>query len=399
MCGILAALGLSGDPEANRRRVLRVSRLLRHRGPDATGVYASATGTVVLTHERLNVIDPSDAGKQPFKIDRPEGDIAWVINSEIYNHEEVVKTDLAGYDTSWTTSDSVILGYLYKKLGPVPEVFQKMDGIFCGVLYDEDMDQFLAFRDPIGICPMYWGRDRDGSVWFASEMKGHMYWSGTKELQRWYNPSWLSMDVIPTQPTDLRHVKKLVIDAVKKRLMSDAPLAVLLSGGLDSSLVASIATRHIHDSAYTFRKNEKVHTFSIGVKGAPDLLAARKVADFLGTIHHECHMTVEEGIDCLRDLVYHTESYRQARASVPNYLLARKIKAQGFKVVLSGEGADEALGGYLYFHKAPSAQEFHKETVRKVTRLHQWDVLRANKANFAWGVEVRVPFLDKDFLQ
>jgi len=346
------------------------------------------------------------------KIACPNGSIVWVVNSEIYNHEELRQTVLSDVDLSWTSCDSAVVGYLYQKFGPSHKVVDVLDGIFCGVVYDEITGEFFAFRDPIGINSLYWGKAADGAFWFASEMKGlhdmcesfdvfppgHVYYSKSDKLERFYSPTWIDMSIVPTEKVDYTRVKNLVINAVVKRLMTDVPLALYLSGGLDSSLVAAIASRHLSDSKNTFDKNMRLHTFSIGIKGAPDLLAARKVAEHLGTVHHECYMTVEQGIDALRDLVYHLESYQQVRAALPNYLLARRVKAAGFKVVLSGEGADEAMAGYLFFHKAPDSAELHKETVRLVNRLHYFDVLRANKASYSFGVEVRVPFLDLDFL-
>lgn len=402
----------AGDEYANRQKILKYSRLLRHRGPDASGVYNNPSSTTFLCHERLSIIDRSDNGKQPFTIKKPEGDITWVINSEIYNHKDIQRDHLQGSGADWTTSDSIVLGYLYQKFGPVAKVLALLDGIFCGVLYDAGLDEYFAFRDPVGVCPMYWGKGSDGSVWFASEMKalqepcdkellcfppGHFYSSRTGKLERWYTSTWVDQSIVPTTPVDYAKLRDIVEKAVVKRLMSDCPLAVFLSGGLDSSLVASIASRHM--PVGKDGKKEKLHTFCIGIKGAPDLKAAREVAEFLGTEHHEFYMTVQDGIDSLREVIYHLESYHQIRAATPHYCLARKIKAMGYKVVLSGEGADETLGGYLYFHKAPTPKDFHQETVRKTTRLYQWDVNRSNKACFAWGLEVRVPFLDKDYLE
>lgn len=412
MCGILAAFGLTGTPEQNRRELLKLSKLLRHRGPDANSMYTSKLGDVCICHERLQIVDISDAGKQPFKRERPEGAVVWATNSEIYNHGQIREEYLPGVDLH-SDSDSAVVGYLCQKLGYTDEMINALDGIFACVVYNESTGEYCAFRDPIGICPMYWGRGEDGSLWFASEMKaiqdkcealsvfppGHVFRSREGELKRWYSPDWIDAFRIPTTPVDMHALKTALVKSVVKRLMSDAPLGMLLSGGLDSSLVASIAVRHLKESSNAYSKSEPLHTFSIGLKGAPDLIAARKVAKTLGTNHHEFNFTVEEGIDALRDLIWHIESFEQVRAAVPMYLLARKIKALGIKVVLSGEGADEIFGGYLYFHKAPSPDEFHRETVRKVMRLHQWDVMRANKAPFAWGLESRVPFLDKDFLQ
>mmetsp|Transcript_11273 Transcript_11273/g.33870 ORF Transcript_11273/g.33870 Transcript_11273/m.33870 type:complete len:620 (-) Transcript_11273:466-2325(-) len=412
MCGILAALGVQGDRKGNRVKVVRASKQQRHRGPDSTTVWESKDGSKFLAFERLNIVDATEAGRQPFTIETPEGDITWALNSEIYNQEEVRENMLDNADLG-TTSDSAIVGHMYAKLGDCNELWNRLDGIFACVIVDGRTGHFVAARDAMGICSFYWGKGSDGSIWFASELKslqencetfeffppGHRYSSKTGKLERWYNPSWVDVNVIPSQPADLKAIRESFIAATVKRLMSDAPLGMLLSGGLDSSLVASVAVRHIKDSRNAYDKHHKLHTFSIGLPGSPDLKAARQVAKFLGTIHHEFTFTVQEGLDALEDLIWHIESFEQVRAAVPMYILTRKIKAMGIKVVLSGEGADEAFGGYLFFHKAPNPKEYHQETVRLLNRLHQWDVLRANKAPFAWGVETRVPFLDKDFLE
>ncbi len=293
-----------------------------------------------------------------------------------------------------------------------------LDGMFAFILFDREKGTVFASRDHMGICPLYIAYGHDGSVWFSSEMKsfvnepriaryeifppGHYYHGGpgtVNALVRWYNPSWIDIDVIPTKPADLALIRNTLVDSVVKRLMADVPFGVLLSGGLDSSLVTSIAVRHGKLATNALSWSDKVHSFSIGIKGAPDLSAARKVAAFLGTEHHEFTFTPQEALDALPDVIYHLETFEQVRASVPMYLLSRKIKGMGVKMVLSGEGADEIFGGYLYFHKAPSATELHKECVRKTTRLYQWDVLRANKSTQAWGLEARVPFLDRAFLE
>ncbi|EIE27700.1 glutamine-hydrolyzing asparagine synthase [Coccomyxa subellipsoidea C-169] len=413
MCGILAALGLQGDPEKNRRMMLRQSKLLRHRGPDANSIWQSTDGNSFIAFERLQIIDVTDGGKQPFIIERPGGNIAWALNSEIYNHDELKQKYLKGVKiVKDSKSDSAIIGHMYEKLGDSDELWNSLDGIFACVLVDEATGDFVAARDPIGVCSFYWGKGRDGSTWFASEMKalqahcetfdifppGHCYRSRTGKLERWYKPKWLDLEYVPTAPADLTTIHDSLVGAVVKRLMSDAPLGVLLSGGLDSSLVAAIAVRHMKESKNAYDTDQPLHTFSIGLPGSPDLVAARRVAAFLGTQHHEFTFTVEEGIDALYDLIWHIESYEQVRASVPMYILSRKIKAGGFKVVLSGEGADEIYGGYLFFHKAPTPKDFQQETVRLVRRLHQFDVMRANKAPFSFGLEPRVPFLDKAFL-
>lgn len=412
MCGILAALGLQGDRKQNRAKVVRASKKQRHRGPDSTTVWESSQGNSFLAFERLNIVDATEAGRQPFSIRTEETSITWALNSEIYNQKEIRENLLDNADLG-TTSDSAIVGHMYAKMGDCDELWNSLDGIFACVIVDDKTGHYIAARDPMGICSFYWGKGSDGSVWFSSELKalqdncesfecfppGHRYSSKTGKLQRWFNPSWIDETVIPSQPADLKAIRELFIASTVKRLMSDAPLGILLSGGLDSSLVASVAVRHIKDASNAYDKHHKLHTFSIGLPGSPDLIAARQVATFLGTIHHEFTFTVQEGLDALEDLIWHIESFEQVRAAVPMYILTRKIKAMGIKVVLSGEGADEAFGGYLFFHKAPSASEYHSETVRLLNRLHEWDVLRANKAPFAWGVETRVPFLDKAFLE
>ena len=358
---------------------------------------------------------PTPHSSQPFVIgDTPGSHLAWALNSEIYNHDTIKATTLKGVlIVKDSKSDSAIIGHLIQTLGDVNAVWDGLDGIFACVYVDEAAGTFTAARDAMGVCPLYWGRGGDGSTWFASEMKalqavcesfdifppGHVYRSATRTLEKWYKPAWLEPDApLPSAPADTVAIHDALVSAVVKRLMSDAPLGVLLSGGLDSSLVAAIAARHLKQAANAFDTDHPLHTFSIGIAGSPDLVAARSVAAHLGTQHHEFTFTVQEGLDAVSDLIYYIESYEQVRAAVPMYLLSRKIKALGFKVVLSGEGADEIFGGYLYFHKSPSAEEFHAETVRKVTRLHQWDVLRANKAPFAFGLEPRVPFLDRGFL-
>jgi len=416
MCGILAALGLaSRDYETTRRMMLRLSKLLRHRGPDSNMLKAYPEAGVYMAHERLNIVDTSDAGRQPFIMNTAEGgEIMWMCNGEIYNHEALVKEELGGKMGIDSHSDCAVIGPLYEKYGgdAFSEVASRLDGMFAVVLFDRATGEFFACRDHMGIASMYWGKDKDGAVWFASEMKalqhncveyeqfppGHIYSSKTGEFHKYNNPDWHNMDLIPTAPANLDMLRETFIKSVVKRLMTDAPLGILLSGGLDSSLVASVAVRHLEEATNSVMKGQRLKTFSIGLEGSPDLAAAQKVADFLDTDHYNFTFTVEEGIDALEDLIWHLESYEQVRASVPMYILSRKIKSLGTKVVLSGEGADEAFGGYLYFHKAPSPEEFHRECIRKVTRLHDWDVLRANKATFAWGLEGRVPFLDKKFL-
>uniref|UniRef100_A0A6T7VL96 asparagine synthase (glutamine-hydrolyzing) n=1 Tax=Pyramimonas obovata TaxID=1411642 RepID=A0A6T7VL96_9CHLO len=413
MCGIFAVFGLTGDQAANRRKVVELSKRIRHRGPDWESTWTDGKGNFV-SHQRLAIVSPGESGNQPcFLHQGTDAQKSWVVNGEIYNYvklKEEHKLEDAG------TSDSAVVGSLYQKYGT--DMVSMLDGMFAFALYDSETGRIFAGRDHMGISSMYVGYGKDGSVWFASEMKsfvnepmiesydifppGHMYTGGPggKGFERWYKPQWVEDEsYVPTTPVDYEVVRETVVNSVVKRLMTDVPFGVLLSGGLDSSVVASVANRHLEEARNNNVADHKLHTFSIGIKGAPDLVAAKKVADFLGTEHHEFHFTPQEAIDAIPDVVYHLESYEQVRASVPMFLLSRKIKSLGVKMVLSGEGADETLGGYLYFHKAPSGEEFHKECVRKTVRLHQWDVMRANKSTLAWGLEARVPFLDKEWLK
>ncbi|QDZ19047.1 asparagine synthase [Chloropicon primus] len=412
MCGIFALLNASGDDATLRRLVVELASRLRHRGPDWSSVWTDGRKNF-LAHERLAIMDPRECGDQPMH--NAEGTISWVVNGEIYNFEQL--RDDHGLDCR-TTSDSEVVGLLYEKYGS--GFVSMLDGMFVFTIVDSRGEEpvYMAGRDHMGISPMYIGYGEDGSTWTASEMKcfqhvpgikdyeifppGHftLWRAGDKpEFTRWYEPRWVTDEAyLPSEPVDLGRVRETVKKAVLKRLMADVPYGVLLSGGLDSSLVTAIAAKHRDQAKNSLDWSEKLHTFSIGIEGAPDLQNARKVADFLGTEHHEFHFTPEEAIDAVPKVVYHLESWHQVRAAVPMFLLARKIKALGVKMVLSGEGADEALGGYLYFHEAPDAREFHRESVRKTTRLHQWDVLRANKATMANGLEARVPFLDKEVL-
>lgn len=418
MCGIFAVFGMTGDQAANRRKVVQLSKRIRHRGPDWESTWSDGKGNF-LSHQRLAIVSPGEGGNQPFFVDKgTDKQKVWVTNGEIYNYEKL----RAEYETpeqlaeTSEMSDSGVVGPLYNKFGK--EFVPKLDGMFAIVLYDSETGSIFAARDHMGISSMYIAHGKDGSLWFASEMKcfanepliesfdvfppGYIYTAGPggKGFERWYNPQWVTdPEYIPTNPVDYDKVRETVVSSVVKRLMTDVPFGVLLSGGLDSSVVASVAKRHLDEAKNNHSDTHDLHTFSIGIRGSPDLAAAQKVADFLGTKHHEFHFTPQEAIDAIPDVVYHLESYEQVRASVPMFLLSRKIKALGVKMVLSGEGADETLGGYLYFHKAPSPEEYHKECVRKTTRLHQWDVMRANKSTLAWGLEARVPFLDKQWLE
>ncbi|KAG0572274.1 hypothetical protein KC19_VG081000 [Ceratodon purpureus] len=406
MCGILAILGCYDKTVTKRSRCLELSRRLRHRGPDWSGLFVDEAAGVYLAHERLAIIDPA-SGDQPLFNETKE--IVVAVNGEIYNHE-ALKAGMKAHQYN-TQSDCEVIAHLYEEIGE--EVVVKLDGMFSFVLVDLRDKSFIAARDPLGITPLYLGWGSDGSVWFASEMKalkddcerfvtfppGHIYSSKEGGLRRYYNPPWFN-ESIPAEPYDPLILRHAFEKSVIKRLMTDVPFGVLLSGGLDSSLVAAVAQRHLAGSKAAKQWGNKLHSFCVGLEGSPDLKAAREVADYIGTVHKEFHFTVQEGLDAISDVIYHIETYdvTTIRASTPMFLMSRKIKALGVKMVLSGEGSDEIFGGYLYFHKAPSKEEFHKETCRKLKALHLYDNLRANKSTSAWGLEARVPFLDKDFV-
>ncbi|OUS43683.1 asparagine synthetase [Ostreococcus tauri] len=405
MCGIFAVLRLTGDARKNRRRVYDLAKRLRHRGPDSYGmevrVDERSGAQTFMVHKRLSIVAPGKSGDQPLYTDASRK-TTFIANGEIYNHAEL--REKYGI-VSENKSDCQVIGHLYEQHGP--GFVSELDGMFAFVIEDRENDVIVAARDHMGKIPMYMANGKDGSVWFSSEMKtlhddpgvasyeifppGHVYVKKGDEpatIERWFNPQWIAEEsYVPTTPADLPALRECVVDAVTKRLMADVPYAVLLSGGLDSSLITSIAVRQRKLAKNTYGADEPVHSFSIGIKGAPDLVAARKVAEQLGTIHHEVHFTPEEALDALPDVIWHLETFEQVRASVPMYLLSRHIKSLGFKMVLSGEGADELFGGYLYFHKAPNPTEFHAECRRKTMRLHQWDVLRANKSTMSWGIE------------
>ena len=417
MCGILAVLGSGADSGELRGQVVTLARSLRHRGPDWSGIhqqlFTGADGRQkqnVLAHERLGIVDP-EGGAQPLVSE--SGDLALTVNGEVYNHL-VLAEELSQQHDFATRSDCEVILHLYQEQGA--EMVGRLDGVFAFVLADGTTGEFLAARDPIGVVPLYWGRGQDGSVWFASEMKaltgvcqrfepfppGHLYQNG--QLRRYHDPPWRDARESPTVTLPLDELRAALERAVVKRMMSDVPYGVLLSGGLDSSLVASIVSRRAEMRMEDGFKSKawwpRLHSFCIGLEGAPDHGHAQEVADFLGTAHHPLRFTIQEGLDALADVIYHIETFdvTTVRASTPMYLLARKVKAMGIKMVFTGEGADEVFGGYLYFHKAPDAHELYRETVRKVLALHNYDCLRANKAMAAWGVEARVPFLDREFL-
>jgi asparagine synthase (glutamine-hydrolysing) len=406
MCGIICILGLKQEGVHFRHTALQLAKRIRHRGPDWSGTYVH--DHCIMVHERLAIVDPV-SGSQP--ILNQDETVALAVNGEIYNHEEL-RSSLEKEFTFRSRSDCEVIVHLFEK-DPTGSFLNSLRGMFGFVIYDSKSGRFMAARDPIGIIPLYYGYGNDGSVWFASELKaiadhcttffqfppGCFYDSaepGKNKIKSYFQPSWI--DAIPTTPVSLPNLKAALIESVKSHLMSDVPFGVLLSGGLDSSLVASIATRLIHSGSCG--DGSRLRSYAIGLAGSPDLAAAQKVADFLGTQHHNLTFTIQDGLDALSDVIYHIETYdvTTIRASTPMFLMARMIKAFGVKMVLSGEGADEIFGGYLYFHKAPNGDEFHHETVRKLKSLHMYDCLRANKAMSAWGVEARVPFLDTSFV-
>ena len=410
MCGIVCAFNFKGDHDLIRSRVLQMAQKVRHRGPDWSGIFSS--DKAILAHERLAIVDPT-SGKQP--IISSDGEKIVAVNGEIYNHQDL-RNQLKDYKFK-TNSDCEVLIPLYEKNGY--NFLNDLNGIFAFSLYDTKKDKFLIARDHIGIIPLYIGWDENETFYVASELKslegvcnkielfppGHFLESDKMEFKKWYNPNWLSFDSVKNKETSIKLIHDSLSSAVKRQLMSDVPYGVLLSGGLDSSITSALAKKFSSKRIESGDKQDawwpQLHSFSVGLKGAPDLKAAKIVADHIRTIHHEINFTIQEGIDAIRDVIYHLETYdiTTIRASTPMYLMARAIKSLGIKMVLSGEGADELFGGYLYFHKAPNSREFHEETVRKLDKLHQYDCLRANKSLAAWGIEGRVPFLDKEFIE
>ena len=410
MCGIVSIFNIRQQSPELRQKALKMSQKIRHRGPDWSGIYCGRTA--ILAHERLSIVDP-ESGRQPlFSTDRKQ---ILAVNGEIYNHQDIRRQYQGKYDFQ-TGSDCEVILALYRDKGI--HFLEELSGIFAFALYDEEQDAFLVARDQMGVIPLYIGFDSDGKVYVASELKalegqceryepflpGHYYWSKEPGMKRWYQRDWFEYDAVKDNPASSEDIRQALRQAVKKQMMSDVPYGVLLSGGLDSSVISAItenfAEHRIEDDSQSKAWWPRLHSFAVGLKGAPDLAKARMVAEHIGTVHHEINYTIQEGLDAIRDVIYFIETYdvTTVRASTPMYLLARVIKSMGIKMVLSGEGADEIFGGYLYFHKAPSAEEFHKETVRKLAKLHLYDCLRANKSLAAWGVEGRVPFLDKEFL-
>ncbi|MGN0732072.1 MAG: asparagine synthase B [Treponema sp.] len=435
MCGFVGAFDLNsgskpiaeGLKEELRSQVLEMSKKIRHRGPDWSGVYTG--DNAILSHERLSIVDPL-SGKQPLVSD--DGKIILAANGEIYNHKEIRK-EFEGKYNFQTGSDCEAIIPLYKQYrtsGDFTQMIEKLSGIFAFALYDSENDVYLISRDEIGVIPLYQGWDKAGRYYVASELKalegecqtieefpnGHYFYSKDQKPVRWYKRDWESFDAVKNNPraTDdkgevinpgvIEKVRNGLENAVKQQLMSDVPYGVLLSGGLDSSIIAAITQKFSKKRIESDSKEAawwpQLHSFAVGLEGSPDLVAAQKAADYIGTVHHEVHFTIQEALDALPDVIYHIETYdiTTVRASTPMYLLARVIKSMGIKMVLSGEGSDELFGGYLYFHKAPDAKEFHEELVRKMSKLHLYDCLRANKSLMAWGVEGRVPFLDKEFI-
>ncbi|MDD4033266.1 MAG: asparagine synthase B [Bacteroidales bacterium] len=410
MCGIVCAFDIQQPSRELRPQVLKMSKKIRHRGPDWSGVFSNEKA--ILAHERLSIVDP-ESGKQPLY--SKDGKLVLAVNGEIYNHQEIRKRFEGKYEFL-TKSDCEVILALYREKGP--DFLEDLSGIFAFALYDIEKDVYLIGRDHIGIIPLYQGWDDKGTYYVASELKalegpcskieeflpGQYYYSPDGKPRQWYARDWMEYDAVKENESDIDTLRVALENAVERQLMSDVPYGVLLSGGLDSSIISAIAKKYAAKRIESGNTQDawwpQLHSFAVGLDGSPDLVAARKVADHIGTIHHEIHFTVQEGLDAIRDVIYHIETYdvTTIRASTPMYLLGRFIKSMGVKMVLSGEGADEVFGGYLYFHKAPNAEEFHKETVRKLDKLHLYDCLRANKSLASWGVEGRVPFLDKEFL-
>ena len=410
MCGIVGIFNIEGRTQEMRPKALRMSQKIRHRGPDWSGIHVGKSA--ILAHERLSIVDPK-SGKQP--LFSSDGKQVLAVNGEIYNHRDIRARYNGKYEFQ-TGSDCEVILPLYREKGI--NFLEDLSGIFAFALYDEEKDEFLIARDPIGVIPLYIGKDADGTVYCASELKalegfcesyepflpGHYYWSKEGKMTRWYKRDWESYEAVKDNEADIATLRDALEKAVKRQLMSDVPYGVLLSGGLDSSVISAIAKKFAKNRVETDDQKEawwpQLHSFAVGLKGAPDLAKAKEVADHIGTVHHEINYTIQEGLDAIRDVIYHIETYdvTTVRASTPMYLLARVIRSMGIKMVLSGEGADEIFGGYLYFHKTPSSKDFHDETVRKLGKLYLYDCLRANKSLAAWGVEGRVPFLDKEFL-
>ena len=403
MCGIVGIFNIKEQTPELRQKALRMAQKIRHRGPDWSGIHVG--GSAILAHERLSIVDPESGGQPLYS---PDGKQVLAVNGEIYNHRDIRARYKGKYEFQ-TGSDCEVILALYRDKGI--DFLEDLNGIFAFALYDEERDEYLIARDPIGVIPLYIGHDKDGHIYCASELKalegfcdeyepflpGHYYWSKERQMHRWYIRDWTDFSAVEYNDASIEAVYKGLEEAVQRQLMSDVPYGVLLSGGLDSSVISAIAKKYAAKRIETNNEQDawwpRLHSFAIGLKGAPDLAKAREVAEYIGTVHHEINYTVQEGLDAIRDVIYFIETYdvTTVRASTPMYRM-------GIKMVLSGEGADEIFGGYLYFHKAPDARAFHEETVRKLGKLYLYDCLRANKSLAAWGVEGRVPFLDKEFL-
>ena len=450
MCGIVSIFNIQEQTPELRQQALRMSQKIRHRGPDWSGIYCG--GSAILAHERLSIVDP-ESGRQP--LFAPDKKQVLAVNGEIYNHQDI-RSRFAGSYQYQTGSDCEVILSLYREMREdtdftsliykgedavherICQMLEQLNGIFAFALYDVERDEFLIARDPIGVIPLYIGYDKDGKVMVASELKalegqcdhyepflpGHYYYSKTPGMKRYYTRDWFEYATMqkkyqiddnkkaakqlaeaePQEKKTVAEIHDALEASVKRQLMSDVPYGVLLSGGLDSSVISAIAEKYsstrVENGGETKAYWPRLHSFAVGLKGAPDLAKARLVAEHIGTVHHEINYTIQEGLDAIRDVIYFIETYdvTTVRASTPMYLLARVIRSMGIKMVLSGEGADEVFGGYLYFHKAPDAKAFHEETVRKLGKLYLYDCLRANKSLAAWGIEGRVPFLDKEFL-
>lgn len=412
MCGIAGIFNIKIQSRELRSKALQMARKIRHRGPDWSGIYCG--GSAILAHERLSIVDPQSGGQPLYSPDRK---LVLAVNGEIYNHRDI-RARYAGRYEFQIGSDCEVILALYRDKGI--HFLEELNGIFAFALYDEEKDEYLIARDPIGVIPLYIGKDSEGHIYFGSELKalegfcdeyepflpGHYYHSKEGKMKRWYTRDWMDYEKVAKEngTSPCRQIHDALEEAVHRQLMSDVPYGVLLSGGLDSSVISAIAKKYAAKRIETDGASDawwpQLHSFAVGLKGAPDLVKAREVAEYIGTVHHEINYTLQEGLDAIRDVIYFIETYdvTTVRASTPMYLLARVIKSMGIKMVLSGEGADEIFGGYLYFHKAPDARAFHEETVRKLSKLHLYDCLRANKSLAAWGVEGRVPFLDKEFL-
>jgi asparagine synthase (glutamine-hydrolysing) len=410
MCGFVGVFDLKTDAEKLRPQVLEMSKKIRHRGPDWSGIFSN--NKAILSHERLSIVDPESGGQPLYSKDKK---LVLAVNGEIYNHRDIRKNTANKYEYL-THSDCEVILALYREKGI--NFLEDLNGIFAFALYDIEKNEYLIARDHMGIIPLYMGWDDKGSFYVASELKslegictkfqeflpGHYWSSKDGKLTKWYKREWVDYTAVKDNVSSIEELRNALEAAVHRQLMSDVPYGVLLSGGLDSSIISAVAKKYAAKRVESEDKQTawypQLHSFAVGLKESPDLVAAKKVADHLGTIHHEIYFTVQEGLDALTDVIYHLETYdvTTVRASTPMYLMARVIKSMGIKMVLSGEGADELFGGYLYFHKAPNAQAFHEETVRKLSKLHLYDCLRANKSLAAWGVEGRVPFLDKEFM-